>query len=370
MARYLPLISFKYAILAILLAAITVSSDDNTPIPESESGIQAWFNANVKPLASRKGTLNSSLEAAEANPKIIKVRQNGGGDFKTITDAVKSIPSGNKQRVILDIGAGTYNEKVIIPRDKPFVSFIGQPNSMPTLQYGGTAAQYGTVFSATLQVESDFFVASNMIFKNTAPKPDGKRKGAQALALRTGGSMAALYNVKMYGFQDTLCDDRGYHFFKDCYIEGTVDFIFGSGKSIYLNTELRVLAANELTVITAHARQKDSEDIGFSFVHCQVTGNAGNGKKALLGRAWMEMPRVVFAYSSMSEVVDPKGWSSNDHPEREGKVFFGEYKNTGPGAAPSGRVKYSKQLSAGDVKPYTTLGFIKGSSWLLPPPKL
>ncbi|KAF2321350.1 hypothetical protein GH714_040420 [Hevea brasiliensis] len=267
MARYLPLISFKYAILAILLAAITVSSDDNTPIPESESGIQAWFNANVKPLASRKGTLNSSLEAAEANPKIIKVRQNGGGDFKTITDAVKSIPSGNKQRVILDIGAGTYTEKVIIPRDKPFVSFIGQPNSMPTLQYG----EYCT-------------------------KARWKKKGAQALALRTGGSMAALYNVKMYGFQDTLCDDRGYHFFKDCYIEGTVDFIFGSGKSIYLNTELRVLAANELT-------------------------------KALLGRAWMEMPRVVFAYSSMSEVVDPKGWSSNDHPEREGKVFFGEYKN-------------------------------------------
>jgi len=57
---------------------------------------------------------------------------------------------------------------------------------------------------------------------------------AQAAALRTGGDKASLYNCKMFGFQDTFCDDSGKHFFKDCYIEGTVDFIFGNGKSLYL----------------------------------------------------------------------------------------------------------------------------------------
>lgn len=49
--------------------------------------------------------------------------------------------------------------------------------------------------------------------------------------------MAAFYNVRFYGFQDTLCDDRGRHFFKDCYIEGTADFIFGNARSIYLVSE-------------------------------------------------------------------------------------------------------------------------------------
>ncbi|KAJ9140060.1 hypothetical protein P3X46_030747 [Hevea brasiliensis] len=355
----------QYTILAIVLAAITVTADDATPIPDTPDGIQAWFDANIKPLADRAGTLEKALEAAEATPKTIKVRADGSGEFKTITDAVKSIPTGNKERVIVDIGPGTYTEKVTIERDKPFITFLGPPDKA-TLAFGGTAAEYGTVYSATLQVDSDFFVASNLIIQNTAPRPDGKRAGAQAVAFRIGGNMAAFYNVKMLGFQDTLCDDKGFHFFKDCYIEGTVDFIFGSGKSIYLQTEIRVLADAEQTVITAQARETEAQDVGYCFVHCSITGT---GTGALLGRAWMPMPRVVFAYTSMAEVINPEGWSSNNHPEREAQVFFGEYKNTGPGAAPAGRVKYAKQLTEEEVKPFLSLGFIKGTSWLLPPPK-
>ena len=56
----------------------------------------------------------------------------------------------------------------------------------------------------------------------------------QALAMRINGDKAAFYNCRFYGFQDTLCDDIGNHFFKDCYIEGTYDFIFGRGASLYL----------------------------------------------------------------------------------------------------------------------------------------
>lgn len=52
--------------------------------------------------------------------------------------------------------------------------------------------------------------------------------------MRVLGDHASFYNCKFYGFQDTLCDDAGKHFFKDCYIEGTFDFIFGSGTSLYL----------------------------------------------------------------------------------------------------------------------------------------
>ncbi|XP_012090532.1 putative pectinesterase 63 [Jatropha curcas] len=365
MVKHLSFTAFlQCTILSILLAALTVCSNDATPIPPDKSQVQSWFAAHVKPLASRKGTLNSTLEAAEAKPKTIKVRQDGSGNFKTITDAVNSVPAKNAQRVIIDIGPGVYTEKVTIPREKPFITFRGPPK-MATLQFGGTAAKYGTVYSATLQVESEFFVAANLIIKNTAPQPDGKRKGAQAVALRTGASMQAFYNVRLLGFQDTLCDDKGFHFFKDCYIEGTVDFIFGSGKSIYLNTQLYVLEEKDAQIITAQAREKEGEDIGYSFVHCDIKGV---GNRAFLGRAWMAMPRVVFAYSSMSSVVHPEGWSNNNHPEREKNLYFGEFKNTGPGSNPKGRAKFSKQLSFEEAKPFLTLGFIKGSSWLLPPP--
>ncbi|KAJ9140056.1 hypothetical protein P3X46_030743 [Hevea brasiliensis] len=96
MAKDYSFLAFaQYTILAIVLAATTVSSDDATPIPDTPAGIQAWFDANVKPLADRAGTLEKALEAAEATPKTIKVRADVSGEFKTITDAVKSIPTGN-----------------------------------------------------------------------------------------------------------------------------------------------------------------------------------------------------------------------------------------------------------------------------------
>nr|GMC85815.1 pectinesterase 1-like [Ipomoea batatas] len=105
---------------------------------------------------------------------------------------------------------------------------------MPSITFHSTAAKDGTVASATVIVEADYFTAVNLNILNSAPRPDGKRKGAQAVALTQSGDKAAYYNCKLYGFQDTFCDDKGRHFFKDCYIEGTVDFIFGNGKTLYL----------------------------------------------------------------------------------------------------------------------------------------
>ncbi|CAL9024302.1 unnamed protein product [Prunus brigantina] len=349
----------------ILLNAIIAVADDDKPVPADQSQVNTWFNNNVNPYKERQGTLDPALVTAELGQTVVKVMKDGSGEFKTITDAVNSIPAENTKRVIVYIGGGQYNEKITIPRNKPFVTFYGSPTNMPTLIFGGNAQKYGTVDSATVIAESDYFVAANLIIKNSSPKPDGKRVGEQALALRVSGNKSALFNCRVIGFQDTLCDDKGNHFFKDCFIEGTVDFIFGSGKSLYLNTELHVLGNNEMTVITAQARDSASEDTGYSFVHCNITGT-GNG--TYLGRAWRISPRVVFAYTSMSEVITPAGWNNKNRPERDGTVFYGEHKCSGPGSSMVGRVKYTKQLNEEQVKPFLNLGFIQGSKWLLPPP--
>ncbi|KAJ7961864.1 Pectinesterase [Quillaja saponaria] len=354
-------------IIAVTTATTTVVfSDDTKPIDADKSQVSTWFNNNLE--GDLKTRLDPQLAEAEQGPvKIITVMKNGGGDFKTITEAINSIPNGNTKRVVVKIDGGVYNEKIKIERTKPFITLYGLPNNMPNLTYAGTALQYGTVDSATLIVESDYFVAVNLNIVNTAPRPDGKRKGAQALALRISGDKAAFYNCKLFGFQDTICDDKGKHLFMNCYIEGTVDFIFGNGKSLYVNTTIHVLVEEGFTVITAHARQSPSEDTGYVFVHCSITGT-GNG--TFLGRAWMTGPRVIFAYTSMDNIVNPAGWTNNFHPERESTVYFGEFKNTGPGSDPKTRVKFVKQLSDAEVKPFISLGYIEGSKWLLPPPKL
>ncbi|PON92470.1 Pectinesterase, Tyr active site [Trema orientale] len=361
--------AIQVALVTILLsleATTVVLGDDKTPIPASKSELGSWFKQNVKQLNKRKSTLDPALYAAEKGVKVIKVRKDGKGDFKKITDAVNSVPNGNTRRVVISIGPGQYKEKITIDRSKKFVTLYGDPESRPTLVYDGTAAKYGTVDSATLITLADYFTAANLIIKNSAPRPDGKKKGAQAVALRVSGDKSAFYNCRIIGYQDTLCDDRGYHFFKDCYIEGTVDFIFGSGTSLYLNTELHVIGEDGIAVITAQARESNTEKTGYSFVHCKVTGN---GRHAYLGRAWQTRPRVVYAYTTLSNAINPEGWSDNAHPERHNTVFYGEFKNLGLGSNKVGRVKYSKELTYNQVKPYISLGYIKGSSWLLPPPK-
>ncbi|TYG90952.1 hypothetical protein ES288_A12G224300v1 [Gossypium darwinii] len=215
----------------LLFAPIVVSQ----PIPVDKSQVEAWFNGIIKPVKERGKTLSPELVEVETEPRIIKVMQSGGGEFNTITKAIESVPSGNAKCVIISIRPGSYKEKIKIERNKPFITLVGDPKNMPNLTFDGTAKQYGTVDSTTLITESSYFVGVNLNIVNTAPRPDGKMVGAQAVALRVTSDRSAFYNCKIIGFQDTLCDDRGNHFFKDCHIRGTVDFIFGSGTSLYLN---------------------------------------------------------------------------------------------------------------------------------------
>lgn len=61
-------------------------------------------------------------------------------------------------------------------------------------------------------------------------------------------------------------------------------------------------------MIVAHARKNQDGEGGYSFVHCKVTGTGGH---AVLGRAWFDAARSVFAYSTISDVIKPEGWSDN-----------------------------------------------------------
>ncbi|XP_057778502.1 pectinesterase 1-like [Salvia miltiorrhiza] len=325
-------------------------------IPADKSELESWFDAAL-----------SDASAASSAPKVIKVRAQGGGDFKTVTDAINSIPAGNKERVVVSIGPGNYTEKISIPSDKPFITLQGDPNNMPFLVFNGTAAKYGTVDSATLTAEADNFYGVNLNVVNSSPRPDGMRKGAQALALRIGGDASAFYNCKFYGYQDTVFDYKGRHLFKDCYIEGTVDFIFGSGQSIYMNSEIHVIPGDPVAFITAHARSNDSETSAFVFVHCSITGT---GQTAFLGRSWFPYARVVYANSNLTDVVNPLGWSNNMDPKNNRTVYFGEFKNEGAGSNLEKRVTFAKKLTEEEAKPFITLDFIGASSWLIPPPKL
>ncbi|CAN0839415.1 Putative pectinesterase 63 [Linum grandiflorum] len=342
-------------------------------VPSDPTELASWV-AHHNMMIRAQGSHDQRLSAAEnGEPRVIKVANRPEAaqeaDFRTVTEAINSIPDGNVRRTVVWIGGGYYWEKITISVTKPFVTLYGDPNDMPTIIFNGTALQYGTVYSATMAVESDYFMAVNVIFQNAAPMPTIESIGSQAVAMRISGDKAAFYNCHFLGFQDTLCDDRGRHLFMDCYVRGTVDFIFGNGQSLYLNVTIESVA-EQTGVITAQAREKANEGSGFCFIHCSIRGTHKD-YTTYLGRAWKESPRVVFAYTFMPTLINPAGWYSGHDPNpRIQGVYYGEYKCKGPGALATGRVRYAKFLNDEEASPFLSMTFINAHKWLLPPPLL
>ncbi|KAL5728976.1 pectinesterase [Ranunculus cassubicifolius] len=321
----------------------------------------------VKFVGSLRHTLFSSAVNKLFPSYTLTVAKNpSAGDFTSIQDAIDSLPFINLVRVVIKVKAGVYTEKVNIPPLKSFISIEGAGADKTIVQWGDTAQTIGargqpmgTYSSATFAVNSLYFIAKNITFKNTTPLPQPGVRGVQAVAFRISGDTAAFLGCRFLGAQDTLYDHLGRHYYKDCYIEGSVDFIFGNALSLFEGCQVHAIAQN-YGALTAQGRTSILEDTGFSFVNCKVTGSGA----LYLGRAWGTFSRVVFAYTYMDNIIVPKGWYNWGDPNREMTVFYGQYKCTGPGAVYAGRVSWSRELTDAEAKPFISLGFIDGLEWI------
>ncbi|XP_042494965.1 putative pectinesterase 11 [Macadamia integrifolia] len=285
---------------------------------------------------------------------LIKVDQSGNGDFKKIQDAIDAVPSNNVDNVFIWIKPGTYREKVVVPADKPFITLSGSKASTTII----TGSDRGNIFeSPTLSVLATDFVARYLTIQNTFGAGD------KAVALRVSADRAAFYVCRIVSYQDTLLDDTGRHYYNNCYIEGATDFICGNAASLFERCHLH--SQSEGTgAITAQRRESPSENTGYTFLGCKITGVG----TCVLGRPWGPYSRVVFTKTFMSSSVLPQGWDDWGRPSTHGTAYYGEYKNYGPGANSSGRVKWSRNLTDEEAKPFLTKDMIGGRAWLRPAP--
>lgn len=103
-----------------------------------------------------------------------------------------------------------------------------------------------------LPYDLSLMVQANML-QNTTPLPDPGAVGKQAVALRISGDTAVFLGCKFLGAQDTLYDHLGRHYYKDCYIEGSVDFIFGNGLSLFeVSCQLSRTLLKDPTLVSIH----------------------------------------------------------------------------------------------------------------------
>ncbi|XP_047056784.1 probable pectinesterase 53 [Lolium rigidum] len=317
--------------------------------------------------ALEHSTFQHAVARAFPSYSLVVDRNPASGDFTSIQAAVDSLPPINLVRVVIRVNAGTYTEKVSVSAMRAFITLEGAGADRTVVQWGDTAdtpsgrrgRPLGTYGSATFAVNAQYFLARNITFKNTSPVPKAGATGKQAVALRVSADNAAFVGCRILGAQDTLYDHSGRHYYKDCYIEGSIDFIFGNALSLYEDCHVHAIA-RDYGALTAQNRQSMLEDTGFSFLNCRVTGSGA----LYLGRAWGTFSRVVFAYTHMDDIIVPRGWYNWGDPSRELTVFYGQYKCTGPGASYSGRVSWSRELTDQEAKPFISLSFIDGTEWI------
>jgi pectinesterase len=281
------------------------------------------------------------------------VAPDGSGDAKTIQYAIDHAPAiGEGQRLVIQIPPGTYRERVVIPPDRPRVTFRGVDATRTVITYDMSAkAAGGTFFSATVEVQAPEFEAENITFENTFGV------GSQAVALAIHSDRAVIRNCRFVGWQDTLYVASGRQYYRDCYIDGHVDFIFGNATAVFENCHIHSRGQG---YITAQSRIVPDGSTGFVFYRCRLTGSdTGNG--VYLGRPWRPYSRVVFLDTEMGAHIRKEGWENWRNAENEKTAWYAEFGSKGSGARVQDRVRWSRQLTANEAKQFLPDAFLRGN---------
>jgi len=286
------------------------------------------------------------------------VAQDGSGNYKTVQEAINAVPDLRKKMTTIFIKKGVYKEKLVLAGSKQFIKFVGEDVNKTILTFDDWAQrknifgeEKGTSGSASFYIYGDGFTAENITFENSAG-PVG-----QAVAVWIAGDKVAFKNCRFLGFQDTLYTfgKNSRQYYKDCYIEGTVDYIFGSSTALFEDCELFCKKNGYITA----ASTPDTSKFGYVFKNCRVTGDAAEAT-FYLGRPWRPYARVVFMHCDLGKMINPEGWNNWGKESNEKTAYYAEYKNKGKGYTPERRVKWSHQLTDVEAKEYTTENILAG----------
>ncbi|KAG6534427.1 hypothetical protein ZIOFF_008313 [Zingiber officinale] len=259
------------------------------------------------------------------------VAGDGSRDYRTVQEAVIAAPEKSKRRHVIRIKAGTYVENVEVPKKKKNLMFVGDGRKTTVITGNRNVKDGCTTFrSATLAVVGNGFLALGLRIENTAgPSKD------QAVALRVVADLSAFYDCDIVGHQDT--PDPGQK--NMITASGRNDPDFPTGIIIHHS---RIAAAPDLAPVAA------------SF-------------KTYLCRPWKMYSRTVVLESEISDVIEVEGWHEWNGSFALDTLYFGEFRNTGPGAVTGGRVKWQGHRvisNVSEAEEFTPGNFIAGADWL------
>ena len=322
----------------------------------------------------RQRAREKSAAALPQYPEHLTVAQDGSGDYKTIQEAVNAVRDLSQVQVFIHIKAGVYHEKLVIPSWKTKVSLIGESAASTTItnsDYSGKdypggkdpfgRSKYSTYTSYTVLVQGNDFTATGLTIVNASGRV------GQAVALHVEADRVVIDHCRLLGNQDTLytATETSRQYYKDCFIEGTTDFIFGEATAVFEHCTIRNLTNSYITAASTTPRQK----FGYVFLNCSLVADTG-ARRCFMGRPWRPYAKTVFLSTDMGNHIVPEGWNNWNNAENEKTVFYAEYNSKGPGAGSGNRVRWSKQLTAREAKAYTPETIFAGKDGWMPATRL
>ncbi|KAF1886609.1 hypothetical protein Lal_00045842 [Lupinus albus] len=329
---------------------------------ETKEAFPSWFSRHHRKLLQSNSTKKAHLVVA----------RDGSGHFKNVQDALNAAARRKvKTRFIIHVKKGVYAENIEVEKNNDNIMLVGD-GMANTIITSSRSVQDGftTYSSATAGIDGLHFIARDITFQNTA----GPLKG-QAVALRSASDLSVFYRCAIAGYQDTLMVHAQRQFYRQCYIYGTVDFIFGNAAVVFQNCNIfaRKPLDGQANMITAQGRGDPFQNSGISIHNCQIRAAPDlkpvvDKYNTFLGRPWQQYSRVVVMKTFMDTLVNPLGWSPwGDTDFAQDTLYFGEYENSGPGSSTSNRVKwpgFHVITSPAEASKFTVNALLAGGTWL------
>uniref|UniRef100_A0A1J3HLN5 Pectinesterase n=3 Tax=Noccaea caerulescens TaxID=107243 RepID=A0A1J3HLN5_NOCCA len=344
---------------------VLMKQHNHTTTAKHNKYFPSWVSRNERRLL-----VSPSLAKSRSH---LVVALDRSGHFRSIQAAINFAARRTvKSRFVIYVKKGVYRENIDVGNDNHNIMLVGDGERKTIITSGRSVQRgYTTYNSATAGFGGQRFVAKDLTFINTA----GPLRG-QAVAVRSSSDLSVFYRVGIHGFQDTLYIHSQRQFFRECYISGTIDFIFGNAAVVFQNCMILVRKPlrGQANVITAQSRGDPFQNTGITIHSSRIIAASDlrpviRAYKTYLGRPWQAYSRVTILKTYIDDSISPLGWS----PWLRGSnfalntVFYGEYKNFGPGSSTRWRVRWKgfHAISSAEVASRFTVGsLIAGGSWL------
>ncbi len=249
----------------------------------------------------------------------------------------------------LELAPGDYHFKVLITT--PGLTIRGAGAGKTRIIWDDYAKkldeqgrEYVTFRTWTAAVCADHVTMTDLSIINNALHPEIK---GQEVALTVYGDDFHMERCTLSSTQDTLflgplppdlirrydgflpdClrrDKPCRQFFRDCLIEGTVDFIFGCGDALFENCEIRSLNdARHVGYVAAPAHSLEQKR-GFVFRSCRLTMEPGVDEGSIyLARPWRDYGLCSFLDCSYGPHISPLGFDKWNDTHRDETARFYE----------------------------------------------